>query len=69
MNRCIEHIFGYCASKPLQVEKEETRLVFDYKGKEHLETETVIGCRNTWQKCPHFQTFTQTLAPSPSSQS
>lgn len=62
MNRCINHILGYCNDKPQPVETPGTEVTFDYRGQPHYQAITGTQCLNNWRTCSQYLSHTQAYA-------
>lgn len=61
MNRCLNHIFSYCAIDPPKVKSKKIVTKYNILGKPFLEEAIYNHCPNNYQTCPHILTFTQSL--------
>jgi len=59
MNRCLNHIFGYCDGKPARYWAKAGELTFDYEGQTHSQPLRVLRCRRDYHTCGNYLTQTQ----------
>jgi hypothetical protein len=59
MNRCLNHIFGYCTGEPKRCWAEAGELAFDYEGQTHYQPLRVLRCHRDYHTCGKYLTQTE----------